>query len=225
MIKVETQVPSNYYARSRDFQLLGRLYDAAINSSKLYADLLGGLFAESCSDSRMLGLMMKTVGFDEKRKYEDSDLIALRSSFKHILRMKGSRGAVEACVRLLLRAQNISDLFNVYISNTESTTGSDEPLAKYEVKIVVPVEMHDVALLEDLLDYVLPAGYVYSIVVAYISDGAYGSGDAAMSNSVSVQPKSDSELGNVYDHTDATQAARGTAYATEMSTVYGGNGN
>lgn len=213
MIRVETQVPSNYYLRSRDFQLLGRIYDAAINSSKGYADMVRDLPAGKNTDRRMLDLMAKTVGFDAKRKYDDADLLALCRSLKSVVRMKGSRYAVEACVRLMLRSQNVGDAFSVDVTNmSEDPT----PVARYAVTITVPKELEDIALLEDLLDYVLPVGYVYSIVVAEISRAEYGGVDATTADAVDYAKKADAELGHVYDPTEGD----GIAYATEMSTVY-----
>ena len=63
MIKTENIVPSNYYTRSRDFQLLGRVLDIVFNSSKGYSDMVQYDTICSNTDYRLLDLIAKAVGF------------------------------------------------------------------------------------------------------------------------------------------------------------------
>ena len=62
MIKIQESVPSIYYNSSRDFQLLGHLFDLVLNSTKTEADLLFNLPLSTNSDDQLLDLMTFTLG-------------------------------------------------------------------------------------------------------------------------------------------------------------------
>ena len=113
MVKTELLVPSNYYTRSRDFQLMGRALDCVFNSAKLYSDMIQ--YSSICknTDRRLLDLITRTIGFESKRQYDNEDLFILCSAFKNILQRKGTISAVEDCVRVLLKSQNIDKPFKV----------------------------------------------------------------------------------------------------------------
>ena len=111
MIKTELLVPCNYYIRSRDFQLIGRILDCIFNSSKSYSDMIQYDAICKNTDKKLLDLITKTIGFETKRKYDELDLFTLCTTFKSILKNKGTISAVEECVKVLLKAQNIHKPF------------------------------------------------------------------------------------------------------------------
>lgn len=222
MVRTETQVPSNYYTRSRDFQLLGRIFDLSMNSSKDFADSVLGCADGSALDGRMLPLLAKTVGFDCRDGHAASDLLMACRGFKSILRRKGSEQAIVDCVSLLMRSQNVDSTFDVTIINKRSETGADGKdvsVPVYEVRVMVPKELNDIALLEDLLDYVLPAGYVLNIIVGMTDGGRLGEVDVKVSAGKQVERYADDMLGKVYgDNNDAADST-----TTILSTVYDPN--
>ena len=213
MIKTGLLVPSNYYTRSRDFQLIGRAMDCVFNSSKLYSDMV--LYDTICknTDTRLLDLVSKTAGFDVKRKYDVKDLYTLCSVFESILKKKGTKSAVEDCVRVLLKAQNINKDFSVDEVGATNLSGEKE----YKIRILIPYELTDIALLEDMLDYVLPAGYLYNIVAVSQIKSGFDSVDASVKSAVSSDSYKSVELGNVFDHSKTTNL---DPFKTELSVVY-----
>lgn len=215
MVRTETQVPSNYYTRSRDFQLLGRIFDLSMNSSKDYADSVRGCADGTALDGRMMSLLAKTVGFDCRDGHAASDLMMACRGFKSIMRRKGSEQAVIDCVSLMMRAQNVDDTFDVTIINKDG--GADV----YEVLVLVPKELSDITLLEDLLDYVLPAGYVLNIVVGLSDNGGVGDGevDAKVNTEYDSVKYADDAIGKVYGDKDDSYDST----AVIMSTVYDPN--
>lgn len=178
MIKVQRQVPDYYYNESRDFQLFGRIFESVLNHTKTATDTIVNTPLSSNYDVSLLDLLTKTIGFESKRKYDVPNLLALVSSFKSILKIKGTKKSIEDCVRILLKAQNIIDGFEVLVNTSEVT---DSEITKYirEVSIYIPKEVKDIALLEDMLDYVLPAGFNYIIFIA--RPGVPGIGAEAVS--------------------------------------------
>ncbi len=211
MIRTDFIVPSNYYTRSRDFQLIGRALDCVFNSSKLYSDMIEYNSACKNTDKRLLDLITKTVGFDPKRKYDDTDLSVLCNTFKYIMRRKGTKEAVEDCVRLMLRAQNINKPFEVF--DLDDTP--DDNMKEYKLEILIPEELSDIALLEDLLDYILPTGYIYSIVSSSSFVSGIKSDVAYHEDSYVTAEFQNSELGHVYKSNTTEDSER-----TELSVVY-----
>ena len=151
MIKTQRQVPEYYYNESRDFQLLGRIFEAVFNHSKTGADTIGITPLSSNYDESLLDLVTKTIGFESKRKYDVPNLLALVNSFKSILKIKGTKKSIEDCVRILLKAQNINEKFEVLIDSSSIEIG-EEIVYNREVQIYIPKQVKDVALLEDMLD-------------------------------------------------------------------------
>jgi hypothetical protein len=194
MIKTQRQVPDYYYNESRDFQLLGRIFEAVFNHSKTGTDTIGNTPLSSNYDDSLVDLITKTVGFESKRKYDIPNLLALVNSFKGILKIKGTKKSIEDCVRVLLKAQNITEKFEVVIDSSSVET-SEEIVYNREVQIYIPKEVRDVALLEDMLDYVLPAGFNYIIIVASVSGQPIGSDAVSVDIIQTSEPYSGEEIG------------------------------
>lgn len=155
MIKLQDFTPEIYYKQSRDFQLLGRLYDVVLNSVKTNADALYSLpIADSTMQTRRLDLLAYTLGFTPKHNYTNTQLAAVCSVFPKLLKLKGSIAAIQLLGDTLLSSEGITDKFNCIV---EGTT----------VKLFVPSTLSSVTLLNDLLDYLLPAGM--SCVIARAS--------------------------------------------------------
>ena len=62
MVKIQESVPQIYYNSSRDFQLIGHLFDLVLNSVKTEADLLFNLPLSTNSDDQLLDLLAFTLG-------------------------------------------------------------------------------------------------------------------------------------------------------------------
>lgn len=173
MIKTQRNVPDYYYDESRDFQLIGRIFESVLNATKTATDTIVNTPLAQNFNVSLIDLVTTTIGFESKRKYDVPNLLALINSFKGILKVKGTKKSIEDCVRVLLKAQNISEKFEVLV-NTSTIVGSEQTVYNREVEIYIPKEVNDIALLEDMLDYVLPAGFNYSIIVATIDGQPIG---------------------------------------------------
>lgn len=156
MIGVYESLPRKYYADSRDFQFIGRVFEAAFNYMKMNADLARKSKIPSECDVRMLPLLAKTLGFDSKHEYNTEDFRALCSSFVGIVRKKGSIEGITEAIKAFLSAQNIE--LEAYPDRNESDY--------MDLRIFLPTEVKDTSLLEDVFDYILPAGMTYNFVYA-----------------------------------------------------------
>lgn len=166
MIDIRKSVPEYYYNESRDFQLLGRIFEGVLNYYKTATDNIENVPLSNDIDVALLDLVTKTVGFFSKTSFGADNLLMVTNTFKHLLINKGTLGAIESAIKLLLKAQNIEDDFDVIINNEdyEEDDSVYTPVFKREIIIYIPENLDDVSLLESILEYILPFGYNYTII-------------------------------------------------------------
>lgn len=158
LIKTYKSTPAVYTHQSRDFQTIGHIFEAVFNSSKLATDMLDRMMPNPNFDERLLGLSTTTVGFIRKHEYNTLDLTMILNSFAYLLRIKGTRAAIESALHILLRSQGISDKYNIDIDSKNKT-----------VTLYLSKRLEDIVLLTDLFDYILPFGFTYRIIQSVIS--------------------------------------------------------
>lgn len=150
-MKVQNMVPEVYYKESRDFSYIGRLVEVLFNNLKTNADLVNSNLNTVDSDD-LLNSLAYTLGFKPKHKYINKDLINICSNFVNIIKNKGTKYAIEECIKILLNSQYIKG--DYYIDFNEETQ---------ELMIGLPSNTQDIVLLEDIFDYILPTGCIYTI--------------------------------------------------------------
>lgn len=150
IIKFQDLTPEVYYKKSRDFQFIGRLFDIALNNSKMNVDAISALPIDTSMDSKLLDLLALTLGFKSKHEYNIKQLAAICSILPTILRKKGSIDAIRITCNALLNAEGITNRATVEVQGTT-------------LAISIPPELSDLNLLKDLLTYILPAGMSCSI--------------------------------------------------------------
>lgn len=165
MINVDKLTPDYYYKNSRDFQFLGRLYEVLYNSLLVDIDLIKELVVSDNMDTTMVDLALYTLGFEPKHDYTNVNLLKLAQIFKTVMKYKGTKFAIECCINLLLRSQNIVSNYKVEIPTIDNVgirteNNFDE---MYTLNIYLPKIVKGSILLDDLFDYILPSGYIYNI--------------------------------------------------------------
>jgi hypothetical protein len=151
MIKIKDQIPSIYYDASRDFQVLGHLYEVVLNYVKTNADMLYLLPNGIEADTRATELLATTLGFRLKRNYDKAQLAALVSIFPRLLKIKGTKGAVDLAGNALVKASGVPGTFT-------------SELKDHVLMVKIPIELSDITLFMDLLPYILPFGIRVSVV-------------------------------------------------------------
>ena len=155
MIKLQNLTPEVYYKESRDFQLLGRLFDLVLNAVKTDTDLLYNLPLSTNSDEKLLELLALTLGFKPKHQYNAKNLKAVCSVFSEILRNKGSIKAIKIACEALFNSMDISQQLDYDFTKDKDNT---------ELNLYIAKDFGDITLLNDLLSYVLPAGMSCNII-------------------------------------------------------------
>lgn len=151
---VEKMVPEVYYRESRDFAYVGRLIEILLNYIKTGADCTAVRYNTPNLDTMLLDLYANMLGFNSKHHYNNTYLQYIISSFSTILRNKGSLEAIENCLQLLFNSQGIQ---NNHLGDLIERSPND----RNHLLINIPNYLTDTILLEDLFNYVLPAGMTY----------------------------------------------------------------
>lgn len=157
IVRWDEQVPENYINTSRDFQVLTRLLTYGLNSSKFDADTIKYFNVATLVNSRLLPLLQRKVGFFSKVNFQDDYIRALCEVFYAIVKKKGSLSGVEEAIRLFFSVQHINT--TAYITNY----GSNDPSYPCELWIGINSKIKDVSLLQEILKYVIPTGYILKI--------------------------------------------------------------
>lgn len=153
MINIKNQIPGIYYDASRDFQILGHLYEVVLNYIKTNADMLYLLPNGLEADTRSTELLATTLGFKLKRNYDKAQLAAIVSVFPQLLKIKGTKRAIDLAGSALVKAAGIPGMFD-----------SEIDIENKVLTVKIPIELSDITLFLDLLPYILPFGMRLSIV-------------------------------------------------------------
>ena len=151
MIKFSNQVPSIYTSASRDFQYISWLNDIVLNCVKHNVDDIYDL-PNNKTDSKIVELLAMTLGFKVKRNYDQKQLYALVAALPRILKYKGTETAIHMAGNALIAASGATGEFK------------SESVSAGEIRVTFPVDLVDISLFTDLLDYILPAGMTCHIV-------------------------------------------------------------
>lgn len=152
MIRSTEQTPKYYSRNSRDFQLLCRLFDAAFNTPNYRADTIVNNYTEHLVDGSVLELLAGTLNFKQIRTYQYDDLQKIVFIFKWLIREKGTKWAIKKLVNAIT---NVYGIENDYTEMIE--------FGKNEVSIYLPKVIEDTNIVYDVLDYILPVGYIVKI--------------------------------------------------------------
>lgn len=150
MIQLYNQIPEVYYKQSRDFQFIGRLFDLVLNAVKTNADMLYQIPNGLMNDTQSTEVLAHTLGFKIKHDYDKDQLAALVSIFPTLLKYKGTVTAIKMAGDAMIRASNVIGDFQFSLNNNV-------------LEVILPYELTDMSLFQDLLPYILPAGISCSI--------------------------------------------------------------
>ena len=151
MIDVIAQTPIEYSKQSRDYQVIARLYTALYNLSKMYIDDMSVWDANI--DNKLSHLRAKTLNFHPKHAWDYDTLDAAVSCLKYLVMRKGTKPAIEDCVIILQRVNNLKGRPEV-----------DVDYNTYTINIKIPKQLASMGVVEDLLELIIPIGMGYRIM-------------------------------------------------------------
>lgn len=155
--------PKYYTYQSRDFQVFERLFDLALNNSRLYIDSMEFVPFSKGINKRLLELVARTLGFYGEHKYTSEDLYSIMSAYKYLIRNKGTLKAIKYACYALLNSQNIKGDVDVNVTNYDEEETDRKKGTKFEISVNIDYRVSDLILLVDLFEYIKPAGYTITI--------------------------------------------------------------
>lgn len=152
MIDTIKMTPIEYSAQSRDYQVIARLYTALFNLSKMYID--NNHFWTNDIDKKLSRLRAFTLNFRNKYDWDLDDLKVVSSCFKYLMFRKGTKQALKYCIYILMRVKNLEGTIT---DNNITVEGN-------LITIKIPENLTNLGSIEDLIRYLIPAGYTYRII-------------------------------------------------------------
>ena len=176
MFKTEQSVPRVYPERSRDFQLLGRLFDACVNALLGQSNKLKYQLSPKLCDERFTSLLATRLGLVTDEYLPDYVARNLLAVFPYARKNKGNILGLTVSVTAALKTYS-----SVLVTSREDATGNVVPLSPitvditnkdgtsevYELQITIVCSKKfpvDERYLREILKYVLPTGYFIHII-------------------------------------------------------------
>ena len=161
VFRVQDKTPEVYTSTSRDFQLIGRLYDCIINGVKFDADSILDNINTDNIDSRLLKLLQTKIGFFSSKDITDESLRYILKAFPEIIKHKGSIKSIRQAVCTFLKLNGIKS--TIYINKTNNSLSNP-----YTIEIGIDDTITNTYILDEILKYILPTGY--TIMYTYHKD-------------------------------------------------------
>lgn len=200
VFRTQNNTPTIYVESSRDFQLFCRLFDTIVNSLRFRTRTVLNLTNPMKLNDRMLKLYATKVGFITDREIDANVLRYILAAFPYIIKNKGTKLGIEQAVYTILKAENTIDPPYVEIINKFYDNGEFIPNKSYIINIYLAARIYNKVALEELLKYVIPAGYIYNILLYDVNSSKFTRFDtveAVLANDVNVVKAPAAFLGGI----------------------------
>ena len=160
VFRLQNKIPQVYTEESRDFQTFCRVMDTLHGGIMYDISSMQNLTRPLKINDSLLGLYSTKVGFFTNRDIDAKVLRYILAAFPYIIRYKGTLLGVEMATLAVLKAEN-------------SPVGATDPLVfsqDYCIYVYTPFKIINKRALEEVLKYVIPAGYDYKISSRVITD-------------------------------------------------------
>lgn len=164
--RTQNNVPNVYTDFSRDFQVLERAYDVVYNGVMFDVDGVRRLTDTKLCNTNALALLQTKLGFFSNATFTDEELRYILSAFPTIVHNKGSMLGIRQAIYMYLKTQHLRTDALITVTNTPERS-SQRP---YTVSIGIQSDVKSITVLEEVLKYVLPAGYMTNF---YFYNNAY----------------------------------------------------
>lgn len=198
MFRLQNNVPPIYVEQSRDFQLLCRLMDCSQGAVKYDTDTIINILDASTIRDSLLQLLCTKVGFFPKIDIDANILKYIVAAFPYLLKYKGTKLGIEYAVRAILK----SEFGDITKFKPEITIyNSKDEINKYTIYISSNLSDYSRQALEEVLNYVKPIGYSYTISdIATLKSDSNSETILGFKDAISTFLLSKSYLGTVADN-------------------------
>lgn len=182
MFKVENNVPKFYSEESRDFQLLCKLYDIVLQSTRFSIDSMRGFSDATLCNKSMLQQVGTKVGYFHKIDTFSSDQVSIMlKAFPKIIKYKGSMKSIYLTLNLF-----------EHLANTQIIDNYKDNVLSIEY---INTDSETIDLLDTVLSYIKPTGMMIDYTIT--SDVSAETKTALIHSDVETAYKEDEELTKV----------------------------
>lgn len=164
MIRYQEMVPDFFIEKSRDFQVLCRLYDFTLNATKYNIDSMNAITDTRRAKDTILPLIGDKFGIYDRESYSNRFLL---EALPIALKYKGSLKAVNILINAFLDSQEIFDYVTAFVSKDEDSAVEISEILNRDVKpytIVIFIsdypDMTSLHILDEYLQMVIPSGMI-----------------------------------------------------------------
>ena len=151
MFRLQDNVPEVYVNESRDFQLLCRLFDLVIQSSRYSINSMSSITDTMHCNSKLLPLLQTKIGLFKLSDCDDKALRMILNAYPHIVRYKGT---VQGLIYIINLIQHLSQ--NVNITYT---------LDEYTLRVQLDNTTEYLNIFKELVTAVKPTGFTIDFVI------------------------------------------------------------
>lgn len=162
MLRLQDNICSVYCEQSRDFQLLCRLIDCIFNGSKNDCDEITHLLHTKTVSGVLLPLLQSKLGFFSTKDINNNSMRIILDAFPTLIKYKGSKQGIIYAINTFVKIEKITSPIYVQIINTQIINGRTENV--YKIKIGINKKISNSYILDELLKYIIPTGYVVEYV-------------------------------------------------------------
>ena len=154
LVRLQDNIPNVYINNSRDFQLLCRVYDC-VNNGVIFDinSLKNNTDTRVCRD-KYLDILSQRYGFSTSFVLESDALRKILSCFPYIIKNKGSIKSIKQITNLYSNITKFRGTIDILKNYGDDPTIIHAVINIGKTNGILP----DLALLDELLKYVLPAG-------------------------------------------------------------------
>ncbi len=157
--RLQEHSPDVYPRKSRDYQLFSVLFDCINSGIKFDIDSIRDVVDTNQISERLIPYLQTKLGYFTDLKIPTEKLRLILKAFSTIVRNKGSKIGIQQACEVFLKAEKIDADMEVSVVNEIDKDNED-----HYVKISTTKKIEDYSLLQDILRYVLPAGYYIKFV-------------------------------------------------------------
>ena len=157
--RLQEHSPDVYPRKSRDYQLFSVLFDCVNSGIKFDIDTIRDIVDTNQISERLIPYLQTKLGYFTNIKIPTDKLRTILKAFSLMVRNKGSKTGIQQACEVFLKIEKIDATMTVEVVNEKDTDGDD-----HYVKISTTRKIDDYSLLQDILRYILPAGYYVKFV-------------------------------------------------------------
>lgn len=184
LFRISEHVPDVYPRKSRDFQLFCAVFDIVFGYLKYNIDSIRNITdTEYCNqkliqysvseycNQKLIPLLQTKLGFYSDISIPSEDLRLILKAFPFLVKNKGSLTGITGALRIFLKVIGSDAEYEVKVINkVYSSDGKYLEDENYIINIATSEVLTNTDVLDQILKYVVPAGYIVKYTYKNTSD-------------------------------------------------------